>query len=247
MIENRKYDLTKFQKGLDELHISLSENQINQFLQYYEFLIEKNKVMNLTGITEFADVVQKHFLDSLALVRIIPNLDDQSVVDLGTGAGFPGIPLKIAFPALHVTLMDSLNKRILFLREVIDLLGLQEICAVHGRAEELARKPEYRQSFDYCVSRAVSNLAVLSEYCIPFVKIGGGFVSYKSADCDAEVEAAKKAVSILGGKIERTDKFMLPDSDLGRSFIYIRKAKETPKKYPRKAGTPAKIPLGSEA
>ena len=239
------YDLTKFKHGLEELNITLTDEQIEQFLQYYEMLVEKNKVMNLTGITEYEEVIQKHFLDSLSLIRVIPNIASQklTVIDLGTGAGFPGIPLKIAFPELDITLMDSLNKRILFLQEVIDALGLKKVSAVHGRAEEMASNATHRQQYDLCVSRAVSNLAVLTEYCLPFVKKGGLFVSYKSADSDAEIQEGKKAISILGGKLTSVDKFQLPDSDLRRALVCIKKVKDTPKKYPRKAVTPAKLPL----
>ena len=239
------YDLTNFKHGLEELNVSLTDVQIAQFLQYYEMLIEKNKVMNLTGITEFEEVIQKHFLDSLSLIRVIPDLAVQhlKIIDLGTGAGFPGLLLKIAFPNLEITLMDSLNKRINFLDEVITALGLQGVIAVHGRAEEMASNALHRQQYDVCVSRAVSNLAVLTEYCLPFVTKGGVFVSYKSADSDAEIQEAKKAISILGGKLEKVDKFKLPNSDLGRAFVCIKKIKDTPKKYPRKAGTPAKLPL----
>ncbi len=239
------YDLTKFKHGLEELNITLTDKQTEQFLQYYEMLVEKNKVMNLTGITEYEEVIQKHFLDSLSLIRVIPDIASQklTVIDLGTGAGFPGLPLKIAFPELEITLMDSLNKRILFLQEVIDALGLKKVSAVHGRAEEMAANAAHRQQYDLCVSRAVSNLAVLTEYCLPFVKKGGLFVSYKSADSDAEIQEGKKAISILGGKLASVDKFQLPDSDLGRALVCIKKVKDTPKKYPRKAGTPAKLPL----
>lgn len=239
------YDLTKFKHGLEELNITLTDEQIEQFLQYYEMLVEKNKVMNLTGITEYEEVIQKHFLDSLSLIRVIPDIASQklTVIDLGTGAGFPGIPLKIAFPESEITLMDSLNKRILFLQEVIDALGLKKVSAVHGRAEEMASNATHRQQYDLCVSRAVSNLAVLTEYCLPFVKKGGLFVSYKSADSDAEIQEGKKAISILGGKLTSVDKFQLPDSDLRRALVCIKKVKDTPKKYPRKAGTPAKLPL----
>ena len=239
------YDLTKFKHGLEELNITLTAEQIEQFLQYYKMLVEKNKVMNLTGITEYEEVIQKHFLDSLSLIRVIPDIASQklTVIDLGTGAGFPGIPLKIAFPELEITLMDSLNKRILFLQEVIDALGLKKVSAVHGRAEEMSSNATHRQQYDLCVSRAVSNLAVLTEYCLPFVKKGGLFVSYKSADSDAEIQEGKKAISILGGKLTSVDKFQLPDSDLRRALVCIKKVKDTPKKYPRKAGTPAKLPL----
>lgn len=237
------YNLEKFRQGLKELQIELSEQQIQQFLTYYEMLIEKNKVMNLTAITEFDEVIEKHFLDSLCLVKAAPDLAGKKMLDLGTGAGFPGIPLKIAFPDLEIVLMDSLNKRILFLQDVIRELGLKKITAVHERAEEMARKKEYRQTFDLCVSRAVANLSSLSEYCLPFVSVGGSFISYKSADADEEIEQAKRAVFLLGGKISDIIKYKIPDSELGRSLIIIRKDRGTPKEYPRKAGIPSKKPL----
>ena len=237
------YNLDKFEAGLKELSLELTEEQKQQFLTYYEMMVEKNKVMNLTAITEFDEVIEKHFLDSLCLVHVMDCTKKCQILDLGTGAGFPGIPLKIAFPNLEITLMDSLNKRINFLNEVIDKLGLEKVTAVHGRAEEMAANITHRQQYDLCVSRAVSNLAVLCEYCLPFVAKGGTFVSYKSADSDAEIQEGKKAISILGGKLINIDKFKLPDSDLGRALVCIKKVKDTPKKYPRKAGTPAKLPL----
>ncbi len=238
-----EYNLEKFKSGLNKLEIDLSEQQIQQFLDYYEMLIEKNKVMNLTAITEFEDVVEKHFLDSLSLVKQIDLHQELKVLDLGTGAGFPGIPLKIAFPKLNIVLMDSLNKRINFLNEVIETLELENIVAVHGRAEEMARKSEYREKFDLCVSRAVANLASLSEYCLPFVVQGGAFISYKSGEIEEEVIQSKKAVFLLGGKIESVKKFRLVETDAERSFVQIRKVKKTPKTYPRKAGTPSKNPI----
>lgn len=238
-----EYNLEKFKSGLNKLKIDLSEQQIQQFLKYYEMLIEKNKVMNLTAITEFEDVVEKHFLDSLSLIQQIELYQELKVLDLGTGAGFPGIPLKIAFPNLNIVLMDSLNKRINFLNEVIEDLQLKNIVAVHGRAEEMARKTEYRENFDLCVSRAVANLASLSEYCLPFVTQGGFFISYKSGEIEAELSQSKKAIFVLGGKIESVKKFRLVETDAERSFVQIKKVKKTSKTYPRKAGTPSKNPI----
>ncbi len=218
-----------------------SEDQKRMFVTFYEMLIEKNKVMNLTGITEFKDVVTKHFLDSLSLRRVANLSRPLSVLDLGTGAGFPGIPLKIAFPHLKITLMDSLQKRIRFLEEVTDTLGLSSIKAVHGRAEECARNPSFREAFDLCVSRAVANLAVLEEYCLPFVKTGGLSIAYKSGSIDEEANEAKRACSLLGGKLQKVYKFDLGETK--RSFILVQKVKKTPDLYPRKAGTPSKMPL----
>ena len=237
------YNLEKFLKGLEELQIELSDNQIQQFIRYYEMLVEKNKVMNLTAITEFDEVIEKHFLDSLSLIKVYDLKKEVSVMDMGTGAGFPGIPLKIAFPNLKVTLADSLNKRILFLQEVIEKLGLKDIDALHARAEELGKNKEYREKFDLVVSRAVANLSSLEEYCVPFVKIGGNFISYKSGKIDEELAQAENAVKILGGKVQDVVKFPLMDTDMDRSFVVIKKMKPTAKKYPRKAGLPAKEPL----
>lgn len=235
------YNLEKFEKGLEELNLSLSKNQIQQFLTYYEMLIEKNKVMNLTAITEFDEVIEKHFLDSLSICRVFDLNREVKVLDMGTGAGFPGIPLKIAFPEIDLVLADSLNKRIHFLQEVIDALDLKKVEALHARAEEMGRNKEYREQFDLCVSRAVANLSSLSEYCIPFVKQGGQFISYKSGDIEEEVSNAKNAVFLLGGKLKDIYKFDLYDQK--RSFVMIEKVKGTPKTYPRKAGTPTKTPL----
>lgn len=228
---------------MDRLQIETNENMLEQFDLFYHLLVEWNKVMNLTGITEYEEVVEKHFADSLSLARFLDLNKIHTVIDVGTGAGFPGIPLKIAFPHLKVVLLDSLNKRINFLNEVIAKLDLKEIHTIHGRAEEYARKPEYREQFDLCVSRAVANLSVLSEYCIPYIRVGGIFIPYKSGEIDEEVAASRKAVDILGGQINHVEKFQLPDTDIHRSFVFINKIKNTQKKYPRKAGTPAKEPL----
>jgi 16S rRNA (guanine527-N7)-methyltransferase len=243
-------DYSSYVASLEKAGLSISEQQLEQFDLYFQMLIEKNKVMNLTAITEFEDVLCKHFLDSVSIYHLfadgILTAEDFSkgrLVDLGTGAGFPGIPLKILFPELRVTLMDSLNKRIVFLQEVIDALHLTSIDAVHGRAEDLARNKLYREQFDFCVSRAVANISTLSEYCLPFVKVGGAFISYKSDQSEEELAKGSRAISTLGGQVKHVSHFTLDNSDLGRALIYIEKEKSTAKKYPRKAGTPSKEPL----
>lgn len=236
-------NLERFQNGLSALGISFSDEMLNQFIIFYEMMVEKNKVMNLTAITEWDEVIEKHFLDSVSLAANMDLHKNIQVLDLGTGAGFPGIPLKILFPELEIVLMDSLNKRIVFLNGVIESLKLKGISAVHGRAEDMARKSEYREKFDLCVSRAVANLSSLCEYCIPFLKIGGIFVSYKSGEIEEEVRRAKKAVSVLGGKEASVEKFVLAGTDFSRSFVSIEKIKKTPKTYPRKAGVPSKNPI----
>ena len=209
--EKMMAEKSKFEEELEKLNINLTEHQKEQFDRYYEMLVEWNNVMNLTGITDYDEVNLKHFTDSLTLVRNIDMNKIDAVIDIGTGAGFPGLPIKIAFPHIHVVLLDSLK--------------------------------EYREQFDLCVSRAVANLSTLSEYCIPFVKRNGYFVSYKSGSSDEEIQQAEKAVNILGGKIEKTDKFLLPETDMGRALVNIKKIKITPAKYPRKAGMPSREPL----
>lgn len=236
-----KYDFTKFSNSMNSIGIELTNSQLNAFETYYDMLIDRNKVMNLTAITEFDEVMDKHFLDSIYLFRSIKLEADYKLIDIGTGAGFPGIPLKIVFPELKITLLDSLNKRVGFLNDVIDELNLNDIEAIHGRAEDIARDKAYRASYDIAVSRAVANLSTLSEYCLPFVKIGGKFVSYKSGDCADEVDNAKAAIHLLGGKINKIDEFSY--SNNSRSFIVIDKVMNTSNKYPRKAGLPSKKPL----
>ncbi|BCN33021.1 16S rRNA (guanine(527)-N(7))-methyltransferase RsmG [Anaeromicropila herbilytica] len=229
--------------GLKEINITLTDKQISQLIEYYEILVERNKVMNLTAITDYEEVVTKHFIDSLSLVNAYDITKEMKVIDLGTGAGFPGIPLKIAFPNLEIVLVDSLNKRINFLNEVIEKLGLVNITAIHARAEELGRNKEHREKYDICVSRAVANLATLSEYCIPFVKINGAFISYKSGKMEEELESSKNAVQRLGGEVDRVYNFTLPETDMERSLIVIKKVKSTLNTYPRTAGKPSKEPI----
>ncbi|WP_313180590.1 16S rRNA (guanine(527)-N(7))-methyltransferase RsmG [Lacrimispora sp.] len=232
-------------KELNLLSIELKENQINQFYDYFQLLIEWNKFMNLTAITEMDEVITKHFVDSLSLIKAVEEIGtkDYRIIDVGTGAGFPGIPLKIVFPELRITLMDSLNKRINFLNEVISRLGLEKIEAIHGRAEDLGRDPLHREQYDLCVSRAVANLSTLSEYCMPFAKVGGYFIPYKSGKIEEELGAAKHAIFLLGGSVKEVKTFLLPGTDVERSLVKIAKNNSTSKKYPRKAGFPSKEPL----
>lgn len=237
------YDLSILEKGCGELGVALSDAQKEQFILFYEYLVEKNKVMNLTGITEFEEVLTKHFLDSLSCTKAVDLKKVKNVIDIGTGAGFPGVPLKIAFPETEFCLLDSLKKRVNFLEESFEILKMNKIKAIHGRAEEFAKNKEYREQYDLCVSRAVSNLATLSEYCLPYVKTGGYFISYKSGKVQEEAEQAVKAVKILGGKVKEIVYFNLPDSEIERSLVVIEKVKPTPGRYPRKAGTPLKEPL----
>ncbi len=235
--------MERLQSKAEQLGIRLSEKQLEQFQCYYERLIEKNKVMNLTAITEYEEVVDKHFIDSILLGSVKELSGKKRVIDVGTGAGFPGIPLKIVYPELEITLLDSLNKRVKFLNEVIEELGLTGIQAVHSRAEDLAQDAAYRQQYDICVSRAVANLATLSEYCIPFVKQGGYFISYKSTQIEEELKQAKKAVQVLGGILEQVETVQIPGTTIERQFVMIRKTGTTPKKFPRKAGTASKTPI----
>lgn len=241
VLEN--YCLDSFQKDLEELHIVLDENQLFQFMSYYELLIEWNRVMNLTAITDFNEVCKKHFIDSLSIVKACDMKAPMSVIDIGTGAGFPGIPLKIAFSNLKISLLDSLNKRIGFLQTVIENLKLRDIEVFHGRAEDYAKEKKFREQYDLCVSRAVANLSTLSEYCIPYVKTGGYFISYKSEKLTEEIKTAEKAIAVLGGRIEEQVEFQIPNSDIYRNLLVILKEKETPVNYPRKAGIPSKKPI----
>lgn len=229
--------------GIKELGIEITNRQVEQFLKYYEMLVETNKVMNLTSIVDLDEVIVKHFIDSLLVVKTIDMNKFNTMIDVGTGAGFPGIPLKIMFPNLKVVLLDSLNKRLKFLDSIIDELQLTDISTIHGRAEDIGKDIEYREKFDVCVSRAVANLSTLSEYCIPFISVGGEFISYKSEFSEEEKRGAEKAINLLGGSIKKSVIVELPYSEINRSFIFIDKKNKTPNKYPRKAGVPSKKPI----
>ena len=227
--------------NVDKLGITLSEIQLKQFYNYMNLLIEWNKKINLTAITEPNEIILKHFVDSLTISKYIS--DETRVVDVGTGAGFPGIPLKIYRQDIEITLLDSLQKRINFLDEVIRELNLEKIETIHSRVEDFGKDKKYREKFDIATSRAVANLATLSEYLLPLVKVGGKVISMKGSLIEEELENSKNAIKILGGKIERVDEFDLPNSDISRNIVLIDKIKETPNKYPRKAGEPSKKPL----
>lgn len=231
----------EFEKYLAKMNISLLKEQYGQFYAYMELLIEWNEKMNLTAITDPKEIILKHFVDSLTIAKYVK--EDKSIIDMGTGAGFPGIPIKIYRKDIKVVLADSLNKRIKFLDEVIDKLKLENVETIHCRAEELGKNKQYREKFDYATSRAVANLSTLSEYLMPFVKLNGKCIFMKTIEVEEELEKAKKAIKTLGGKIEKVDKFEIPESDLGRSIIIVKKEKITPNKFPRKPGTPAKEPL----
>lgn len=235
--------MSEIKEVFDKMHIELPDGALELLNRYYEMLVDTNKVMNLTTITEYSEVVIKHFADSAAIGCITDMNGNMDVIDVGTGAGFPGIVLKIVYPQLSVVLLDSLNKRVNFLKNVITELGLTDISAIHGRAEDIARNKDYREKFDLCVSRAVANMSSLSEYCLPFVKVGGRFIPYKADGCDEEVKTASKAVNILGGKIRKIESYVIPDTDICRKFVVIDKLRNTSAKYPRKAGLPTKEPL----
>lgn len=230
-------------KAAEEYDISLSETQLQQFDRYQELLVEWNQKMNLTALTEPKDVAIKHMIDSVSVYDEKWFSEGMSVIDVGTGAGFPGLPLKILCPSLKVTLLDSLNKRVKFLETVVSELGLSDIVCVHARAEEAARQKQYREKFDAVVSRAVARLPILAEYDLPFVRVGGFFAAMKGAKYEEEAEEAKKAVKLLGGGEPVLREIKLPGLEDKRGIIYIRKEKRTPSVYPRKAGTPEKNPI----
>lgn len=238
------YSVDFLDEGIRKLGIEVDRRQRDQLLLYYELLIKKNKYINLTSITEYKEVVVKHFLDSLSIVKCIDlGNKEVSIIDVGTGAGFPGLPLKIVFPKLEMTLLDSVKKRIDFLEELIKTFHMEQIKVIHGRAENIAKDPSMREYFDFSVSRAVSNLSTLSEYCIPFVKVGGNFIAYKSSHLDIELEDAVKAIDLLGGKIDKVEEIQLPKSDIKRKLVFIKKVKNTNMEYPRRVGKPERVPI----
>ena len=235
-------------KASEEMEVVLSAEKINMFRRYADMLVEKNKVMNLTNIDDDEGIAMRHFIDSLTLTPYISEemkrkgRKDLSLIDVGTGAGFPGIPVKISMPDIKLTLMDSLNKRLRFLGEVVDGLGLSGVSLIHSRAEDAGSSKRYREKYDIATARAVADLQVLSEYCLPFVSVGGVFIAMKG-HCSEELGRSSRAITLLGGTIEKTDEFYLPGTDIGRTVIVIRKIRPTPPSYPRKAGTPSKDPI----
>lgn len=229
-------------EGTNAAEIELTDEQSEKFVKYYMHLIEVNKVMNLTAITDAREVIYKHFIDSIALIKKM-DISDKKVIDVGTGAGFPGIPLAIVSDNTEFVLMDSLNKRINFLNQVIEICELKNVKAIHARAEELGKNSEYREKFDICVSRAVANMSTLLEYCTPFVKVGGKFISYKSGDINEEIANSQNAQKQLFCKLNDVIRFEIPNTDISRSFVVFEKKKELSKKYPRQGGKPKKSPL----
>lgn len=229
--------------GGEKLGLDIDSSMVDKFLKFKDLLIQWNKKINLTGITDEEGIMIKHFLDSLSCFNTGVIRQDSKVIDVGTGAGFPGIPLKIYYEDLNLTLLDSLNKRIKYLNEVCNEIRLNNVKLLHGRAEDYGKKEEYREAFDISIARAVADLSVLSEYCLPFVRVNGFFIAQKGPDVEEEIKGSKKAIEVLGGKIIDKICVKLPFSDITHSLIIIKKIKSTPKKYPRKAGIPTKNPL----
>ncbi|WP_335871917.1 16S rRNA (guanine(527)-N(7))-methyltransferase RsmG [Bacillus sp. 2205SS5-2] len=236
-------NISQFQESLSEKGISLSAKQISQFEKYYELLVEWNNKMNLTAITDKEEVYLKHFFDSISASFYVDLTRELHICDVGAGAGFPSIPLQICFPNLHVSIVDSLNKRISFLEHLAKELQLENTSFYHDRAELFGRNPDHREKYDLVTARAVARMSVLSELCLPLVKVGGAFVAMKGAAAEEELQIGKKAISLLGGKVEKIHSFQLPEENSDRHILIIKKEKETPKKYPRKPGTPNKLPL----
>lgn len=233
--------MEQFKEKIEKKCPELAQIQQEQFEKYKDLLLEWNEKINLTAITDEDEIILKHFIDSMTILKHIDK--NSTIVDVGTGAGFPGIPIKIANPNINVTLVDSLNKRLLFLNDVISKLDLKQIITVHSRAEEFGQNKLYREKFDVATSRAVANLSVLVEYLIPLVKVGGKCICMKGSDIEEELKNSKEAIKILGGQIDKVEEFTLPESDIKRNIIIIKKIKQTPNKYPRKPGVPSKNPL----
>lgn len=223
--------------------LSFDEDKYNKFIKYKDMLKEWNEKINLTAITDDEAIIKKHFIDSLKIFRFSKLKESKRIIDIGTGAGFPGIPMKIIMPEIEVVLLDSLNKRVNFLNEVISALNLKGITSVHGRAEDFAREVNYREKFDAVVSRAVANMAVLSELCIPYVKKNGYFIALKGPAVEEEIKDASKAINVLGGVLQETIEVTVEGTDLNHNLVVVKKTKETTKDYPRKAGTAAKKPI----
>ncbi len=237
----KKEWMQELEKKAKKMQIELSNQQLEQFYLYMNLLLEWNEKINLTAITDPKEIILKHFIDSITIAPYLKNA--QSILDIGTGAGFPGIPLAILENSKDFVLMDSLNKRIIFLQEVIQNIALTRVQAIHGRAEELGKEKEHREHYDLVTSRAVAKLNILLEYMLPFVKVGGRCICMKSQEIEEELEEAKQAIELLGGKLERVDEIILPESDVKRKIIVIQKVRQTPIKYPRKPGTPTKEPI----
>lgn len=244
-----EYNYNEFRKifleAIKTIEVDISEEKIKKFFDFYVDLIETNKSLNLTAITDMKEVIYKHFVDSLSLVKVISDLSNKKykIIDIGTGAGFPGIPLAIVFDNIDFVLLDSLNKRLKFIAGICEKLNLKNVSLIHGRAEDYAREIKYRENFDFAISRAVANLSTLSELCVGFVKSGGYFISYKSEKANEEVENAVRAFKLLGIKLEKIESFTMDIDGAGRNLLVIKKEKKLDKKYPRKAGVPAKEAL----
>lgn len=235
--------MKNLEKFLEKYNVANATAKAELLLQYMDEILNWNEKVNLTAIVHRDEFVQKHFIDSLLAIDSDEFINAKSIIDVGTGGGFPGVPLAVCFPEKDFVLMDSLAKRIKIVNEICGKLGIRNVTAIHGRAEELARQKDMRESFDLCVSRAVANMSTLSEYCLPFVKAGGTFIAYKGPDCEDEIDEAFEAIKILGGKLNRIENPKLDETDFHHKMVFVVKEKATPKAYPRKAGKPGKEPI----